>query len=641
MTEAIRHSPAHADADLLPARMLNELVYCERLFYLEHVQGLFVESADTIEGSAQHARDAKRGKQRAYSGVKRGKTTTKAGSVGDAAKGAESAEDSPGVAGDAADPDTPAALWGSLPRSLVLRSERLGVVGSIDVLEHGDEGVVVVEAKRGRAPLDRDHRWRDHELPYGAWPADVMQVGVYLALVRDAGLDCELAQVLYREDRRRVDVPWSAALERFVLEGMALARTVEAAPTPPEPLLDSPKCIRCSLHGICLPDEHHALKALERPSEVRRIIPGRDDAAVLHVITPGAIVGKDGEALTVRTPDGAATRVLSKDVAHVALFGGTTVTRPCLDHLMREGIAISFLSGAGRTLGYAAPIATRNIVLRQAQFRGADAPDTRLRIARALVLAKIANQRTLLRRYRTRGYREFEEEDGTALPDWADPGDAPEDRPDAPMPAAMELHEALRRMKVAGDAAGRATNVDAVRGHEGDAAACYFSAMPRLLPPAWRAHMVGRSRRPPLDRVNSLLSFFYALLVKDAVAACARIGLDPMLGFLHTVRAGRPALALDLVEPFRPAWADASVLRLIATSGIQLKDFHVSSAGVHLTDRGRRVAIQAYERRADELTTHPTFGYRMSYRRLLELEARLLGKVLLGELDHYTPLRTR
>nr|WP_276600445.1 MULTISPECIES: CRISPR-associated endonuclease Cas1 [unclassified Nannocystis] len=147
--------------------------------------------------------------------------------------------------------------------------------------------------------------------------------------------------------------------------------------------------------------------------------------------------------------------------------------------------------------------------------------------------------------------------------------------------------------------------------------------------------------RPPRDRVNALLSFGYSLLIRDATAAAARVGLDPMLGFLHVVHPGRPALALDLVEPFRAAWVDTAVLRLIATRGIDRDDFVFSSAGVALTDRGRRALIGAYERRADELTTHPRFGYRMSYRRLLELEARVLGKWLVGEIDQFTPIWTR
>jgi len=200
--------------------------------------------------------------------------------------------------------------------------------------------------------------------------------------------------------------------------------------------------------------------------------------------------------------------------------------------------------------------------------------------------------------------------------------------------ALRAMQQALRRAGLAGD-------LDVLRGCEGEAAACYFAALPAILPAPWQQDFVGRSRRPPRDRVNALLSFGYSLLTRDATAAAARVGLDPMLGFLHTVVPGRPALALDLMEPFRAAWVDTAVLRLLATRGIDREDFVFTSAGVSLTDRGRNALIGAYERRAEELTTHPRFGYRMAYRRLLELEARVLGKWLVGEVEHYTPIWTR
>jgi CRISPR-associated protein Cas1 len=196
-------------------------------------------------------------------------------------------------------------------------------------------------------------------------------------------------------------------------------------------------------------------------------------------------------------------------------------------------------------------------------------------------------------------------------------------------------------MQVALRAAQRAKDIDTLRGHEGDAGAQYFSAFPGILPPEWKGDFAGRTRRPPRDRVNAMISFGYALLVRETTAALARVGLDPMLGLYHSMIPGRPALALDLMEPFRAAWVDTAMLRLIATAGIAREDFHISNAGVALSDRGRRAVIRAYERRGDELTTHPHFGYRLSYRRLVELEARILAKWLVGEIDHLQPLWTR
>jgi CRISPR-associated protein Cas1 len=307
--------------------------------------------------------------------------------------------------------------------------------------------------------------------------------------------------------------------------------------------------------------------------------------------------------------------------------------------MLRTGIAVSHHTSTGRLLGMTSPLATRNVGLRRAQYRVADDPARCLAVARALVVAKIRNQRTVLRRHR-RGLAVIADEElGGPLPDWAggpDPELEGQERE-----AAGAVGFALRRMQHALRSAERSTDIDVLRGNEGDAAAQYFDVFPALLPVKWKHDFVGRSRRPPRDRVNAMLSFGYALLVRDAVAALARIGLDPMLGLFHTMIPGRPALALDLIEPFRAAWVDTAVLRLVGTGGIDRDEFHVSAAGVELSDAGRRATVRAYERRAAELTTHPRFGYRMSYRRLLELEARILAKVLVGELDTYTPLWTR
>ena len=692
------------DQETIPVRMCNELVYCPRLFHLEHVQGIFVESAETVEGSGQHARAARRGKVRRRD---------------------------PDTAAEPAPPAEPLPWDTMIPRSMEFASTAWGVHGRLDLVELAGDEVIAVEAKRGGAPRAESHPWGDHDLPYRAWPPDVAQLGLYMALLRDAGLRCNEGRLFYRKDNTHTVIPWSDALERFLRDVVRAARRLRLQTVAPEPLVDSPKCVGCSLHGVCLPDEHHALRAEEtalRDRDVRRILPGRDDRAVVHVTRPGTLVRKDGDALVVCPRDEEPTRLLLKDLAHVAVYGPSQVTEQCMQHLLTSGVPVSHHTGAGRLLGITAPLMTQNIALRRAQYRCADDPSRALEVARAIVVAKIRNQRTVLRRY-GRGIEQALDDELGELPGWAateedapaaaidessgetatqalpgaeeprarhadargdgaagEAGDdaAPEagaardaapggpyggqaepspspssgagaaveatrqasasagaaleatrDDPRARCAGALrEMRQALRRAEGAGD-------VDVLRGHEGEAAAYYFAALPAILPTAWQRDFCGRSRRPPRDRVNALLSFGYSLLIRDATAAAARVGLDPMLGFLHVVHPGRPALALDLVEPFRAAWVDTAVLRLLATRGIDRDDFVVSSAGVVLTDRGRRALIGAYERRADELTTHPRFGYRMSYRRLLELEARVLGKWLVGEIEHYTPLWTR
>lgn len=602
-------APALDPDAVLPVRMCNELVYCPRLFHIEHVQGLFVESADTVAGAGEHERAARR------SGIRKKPTTPAA----------------PGV-----DP------WqGVVPRALDFESPTWGVRGRLDMLEVGSDHAVVVEAKHGSAPNAADHRWHDHPLPYRAWPADVAQVGLYIAILRDHGLRCDEARIYYRGNDVHTTVEWSPDLERFLRDVVAEARRVAALPIAPEPLVDSPKCFGCSLHGICLPDEHYALKAEAPPEEpIRRIVPSREHRAIVHVTSPGTMIRKESDALILAGRDGEAERLLLKDVCHVAIYGPSQITAQCLQHLLIHGVAVSHHTSAGRLLGISVPLVTQNIALRRAQYRAADDPERALYLARALVIAKIRNQRTVLKRYR-RGIDTALDDEAGDLPPWAVPTD-PEADPDQDAPGPFAVTSgALAQMQHALRAAERDAAIDTLRGHEGEAAAAYFSALPAILPAAWRGDFCGRSRRPPRDRVNALISFGYSLLVRDASAALTRVGLDPMLGFLHTMIPGRPALALDLMEPFRAAWVDTAVLRLLATGGIDRADFHVSTAGVVLSDAGRAALIAAYERRADELTTHPRFGYRMSYRRLLELEARVLGKWLVGEVDAFTPLWTR
>jgi len=599
---------------ILPARMCNELVYCPRLFHIEHVQGIFVESSDTIAGTGEHERAAKR------STIRR--------------KRAKSKPDQE----QAHDP------WdGAIPRNLAFESPTWGVRGRLDMIELGDEHSVVVEAKHGSAPTSDQHSWGEHTLPYRAWPADVTQVGLYIAILRDLGIRCEEARIYHRGNGVHTTIPWSDELERFLFDVVREARRVSLLEIPPEPLVDSPKCFGCSLHGVCLPDEHHALKAARsQEAPLRRIVPGRDERAVIHVTSPGTVLRKRSDTLVLCGRDGVDERLLLKDISHVAIFGPSQITGQCLQHLLFRGVGISHHTSAGRLVGMSTPLITRNIALRRAQYRAADSESACLSVARALVIAKIRNQRTILKRYR-QSAKEASHEPSDDLPAWAAVEDEDADRAEeiARAETVATCSSALAQMRRALRSAEKAESIERLRGHEGEAAGSYFTALPAILPPTWRGDFRGRSRRPPRDRVNALLSFGYSLLVRDTSAALARVGLDPMLGFFHSMIPGRPALALDLMEPFRAAWVDAAILRLLATGGIDHKDFHITSAGVVMNDHGRRAMIEAYERRAGELTTHPRFGYRMSYRRLVELEARVLGKWLVGEIDEFTPLWTR
>jgi len=253
----------------------------------------------------------------------------------------------------------------------------------------------------------------------------------------------------------------------------------------------------------------------------------------------------------------------------------------------------------------------RNVELRRLQYRAAEDAGTSLGLARQIVAGKIRNCRTLLRR-----------------------------NADAP-PA----HD-LRRLRELIDGAAAADSMATLLGLEGTAARIYFGHFGALLKPSagdgpMELDFDGRNRRPPRDPINALLSLAYSLLAKDLTITLTTVGFDPLLGFYHRPRYGRPALALDLMEEFRPLIADSVVLSAVNNGVVQPGDFVRRGGAVALGNAGRARFLRAYERRMDELITHPVFGYRISYRRVLEVQARLLARYLAGEIPAYPTFATR
>jgi CRISPR-associated protein Cas1 len=251
-------------------------------------------------------------------------------------------------------------------------------------------------------------------------------------------------------------------------------------------------------------------------------------------------------------------------------------------------------------------MAHKNVELRIAQFSTAAAGRASLPLARSFVVGKIKNCRTLLRRH-------LQQDADRLLPQLAELAQKAESAADAP----------------------------SLLGVEGMAAKLYFSGLTTLFKADAVFDLQKRNRRPPRDPVNALLSFVYAILVKELTVAVYSCGFDPMLGFFHRPRYGRPSLALDLAEEFRPLVGDSVVLTLINNREISPDDFIRRAGGVALTDRGRRAVLAAIERRMETLVTHPVFGYRISYRRVLEVQARLLARTVTGEIEAYPSFCTR
>jgi CRISPR-associated protein Cas1 len=493
-------------------------------------------------------------------------------------------------------------------RSVTVASEAAGVVAKVDLIESDEDTVVPVDYKRGEAP-------DSESVPGGVWPADRVQVAAQVLALRDSGYRCDHGVVYYAAAKTRVAVPWTDQAGAEVRSAVAEARRIAAERVMPPPLVASSKCPRCSLVGICLPDETNLLRAPQSGPEpvdrhVRQLIPSRDDAVPLYVQAAGATVGLAGETLEVRLRDGTKTVVRTRETSHVCLFGAVHITTPAIRELCDRGVSVSFFSHGGWHYGAVNGFAEKNALLRIAQFAVAAERERRLPLAREIVAGKILNGRTLLRR------------NGEDLPEIT-----------------------LRSLKQLADAASSCASEEALLGLEGTAARLYFEAFGRLLSPRSGAAAAfdfnGRNRRPPRDPVNALLSLAYALLAKDARLALLAVGFDPTVGFYHRPRPGRPALALDLMEEFRPLVADSVVLTAVNTESVQASHFIRAAGAVALTEAGRRAFLAAYERRMDQQITHPVFGYTLSYRRVLEVQARLLARTVTAQLTSYPSFRTR
>ncbi|MHB1988051.1 MAG: CRISPR-associated endonuclease Cas4g/Cas1g [Acidimicrobiales bacterium] len=545
--------------ELVPARMLNEFSYCPRLFFLEWVQARFADSADTVEGRWQHRVVDEEGGRAPLPGEGELKVA----------------------------------------RSLLLSSPSLGIVARADLVEGGDDGrVAPVDYKRGSPP----------DNPMRSWEPERVQLCVVGLLLRDAGYSCYHGVLYFAESRTRVRVEFDEELIARTEQLLVELRLVAASDIPPPPLVDSPKCPRCSLVGLCLPDETNALAA-RSDQPPRRLMPGRHDPRPVHVTEQGGYVSKDKGRLVVSRDRNEIASIRLLDVSQLCVYGNIQISTQLMRELMAREVPICYFSYGGWFSGIAQGLPSKHVDLRRRQV--AVSSHGGLEIARKVVEGKVRNSRTLLRRNSR-------------------------SRPEATIASLKEL---------ATRAAG-ATSVATLLGIEGAAARLYFESFATMIRselwfPGATFDFNGRNRRPPKDAVNCLLSFGYALLTKDLTAITYAVGFDPYLGFYHRPRFGRPALALDLAEEFRPLIVESMVLGLINNGEIQASDFLVRAGGVALTSDGRRTTILAYERRLDTEITHPLFGYKVSYRRVLEVQCRLLGAVLFREIAEYPAFVTR
>jgi len=556
------------ETPLVPARMLNEFVYCPRLAILEWVDGEFAPSADTVEGTVRHA-----------------------------------AVDRPGsrvrLRAQKSSEETPAAnSFVKQIRSVELSDPELGLVAKIDLIELDGDRVQPVDVKKGKRP----------HIEQGAYDPERVQVCAQGLLLRRHGHRCDSGVIYFAGSNERVEVPFDDELIALTMSKLAELRATAAGGIMPPPLEDSPKCVRCSLAPICLPDEMRFLREPSPPP--RLLIPAADHAFPMYVQQPGSVVRKSGDILQVFDGDEKLGYMRTREVSQLVLMGRVSATEAVYRELLGQGKPIVHLSGGGWLHGVTDGLPHANVRLRQQQFRIADDAERCLEIARRIVVAKLSNQRTFLRR---NGSEEISS-------------------------------EVLNGIRNSARAAGRASNLGELRGHEGMGGRLYFSRFAALLRQSEfreRFDQEGRNRRPPRDPVNALLSFAYSMLTREWVTVCRAVGFDPYLGFYHAARYNRPSLALDLLEAFRPICADSTVVRAINNGELGPSDFVERMGAVNLTDAGRRNFLRSFEQRLAQEIVHPVFGYRLSYRRVFEVEARLLARHLLGEVPFYEPMTTR
>lgn len=538
------------DVPLIPARMLNEYAYCPRLAYLEWVQREWDDNAETMEGKLAHRRV-----------------------------------------------DRPEGARAKLHRrSVHLSSEKLGLTAVIDLIESDRGRVRPVDYKRGKKPAVKG----------GAWEPERVQVCAQGLLLREHGFECREGLLYFQASKQKVRVRLTPGLIERTLALAGEMRELAGKGRIPEPLEDSPKCPRCSLVRICLPEETNFLR--RGLGEPRRLAVGDPPRFPLVVQEPRARVRLRGERLIVEVGKEPVATARLGEISHVALFSGAHPTSAALAACCREGITVLHLSGTGWLNGVTTGYPHRNVELRMEQF--AAARDERaLEVGRALVAAKVHNSRTLARRH----------------------GDPPK--------------RVLARLAQLADAALDAPTREELLGIEGEASRLYYrEAMESMLSPDAVAAGFGfekRTRRPPRDAFNAVMSFASALLTKDWSVTCLAVGFDPMVGLYHVPKWGSPALALDLMEPFRPAVVDSVVLTAINNGEIRADDVYDRPGGILLKPAARKSLVSTYERRLAIRVRHPVFGYRVTYRRLFELEARLLGRYLLGEIPRPTAFRIR
>ena len=488
--------------------------------------------------------------------------------------------------------DMPAHVSKGKNTRVALRSDRLGINGLSDaVYEVAPHVYEIVEYKS--TPVRRKAEVTD---------ANILQLTLQRMCLEEAGNEVVGQSIYFTDHHKRIEVEISEEDRARAEETVTRTRAIVSADHSPPPLEDAPQCSFCSHISVCLPDEH-ALKTVRR-----RVLPSDPDGGILHLSEQGTRASiSSGRIIVSKGKDQLGTVPLEK-VQGIVIHGNIDVSSGLLRQLMWENVSVVWCSSSGRVYGWSRTADSPNGSTRSKQFVMSHTGN--LPIASEMIAAKIHNQGTFLRRN-----------------------------------TSDDTNSLLADLRALEQQAREAADIPSLFGIEGEAAGRYFANFSTMLNPeeltalGWQ--WPGRVGRGAQDPLNVLLNFCYSLLTTEAIRALAACGLDPAAGFLHSSSRNKPALALDLIEEFRAPVADSVVVSLVNRREIKQKDFSRSAGTVRLTPEGRKRVITAFEKRIQTVFTHPLFGYRVTWRRAIEVQARLILGVLDGSMDHYEGVKIR
>ncbi len=477
-----------------------------------------------------------------------------------------------------------------------LTDETLGLRGRVDALRTRDGQLIPYEHKKGRC-------YRDANKQAQAWESDRLQILAYCCLLETiAQHPIQEGRIRYHGDNTLVKIPFNPETRAEVEAAVAQAQTLRQSQQRP-PVTDNERlCASCSLAPVCLPEETRFTQ--DENHQPPRLFPKDDDRQIVHILEPGTRVGRTGEQLKITRRNQPVETLSVRQVQQVVLHSFSQISTQALHLCTYHDIGVHWISGGGRYVG-SLDWRQGSLQRRCGQYRALTQSEICLDLARRLVTCRAKGQRQFL----MRGKRNL---NGSS---------------EAVASVVTSMKRLLKSIE-------RAESLEQLLGLEGNLAALYFSGLGQLVSAkvAPELQFNGRNRRPPKDRFNALLGFGYSLLLKDVINAILTVGLEPGLGFYHQLRSQAPPLGLDLMEIFRVSLVDMPILASVNRGQWDVvADFDLRGDRVWLSEAGRRKFIEIYERRKGESWKHPVLNYSLTYRRLLELEVRLLEKEWSGE----------